>query len=151
VRTLVDASGGAARRVDVSVKVNAAPAPAALAVPLALFIVEATTNALKHAFPDERDGLIEIAVEEDAKTGLMHVAVRDDGVGLPAVRSEGRTGSSLMTAFARQLGGTTTLANAPGGGVVVTVDVALAAVSDPLAEPVAHTATAHPAAVAGAA
>jgi two-component sensor histidine kinase len=130
VRTLVDASGGAARRVDVSVKVNAAPAPAALAVPLALFIVEATTNALKHAFPDDREGLIEITADE--KAGMMHVAIRDDGVGLPAVRSEGRTGASLMTAFARQLGGVSAVANAPGGGVVVTVDVPLAGVSDPL-------------------
>lgn len=125
VRTLVDASGWAGKRVDVSVKVDAAPAPAALAVPLALYIVEATTNALKHAFPNDRDGRIEIVVAEDAKASRMRVSIRDDGVGLPATPSSGRTGASLMTAFARQLGGVSKMAAASGGGVEVSVDFPL--------------------------
>jgi two-component sensor histidine kinase len=131
VRTLVDASGWAGKRVDVSVKVNAEPAPAALAVPLALFIVEATTNALKHAFPDDRDGSIEIVVEEDRAASRMRVSIRDDGVGLPATPSEGRTGASLMTAFARQLGGVSKMEGAPGGGVRVSVDFPLTESGEP--------------------
>jgi two-component sensor histidine kinase len=119
VRTLVDASGGAGKRVEVSVSVASPPAPAALAVPLALFIVEATTNALKHAFPDERDGVIEIKVARDEQEGVVRVTVRDNGVGLANAAGGGRTGASLMTAFARQLGGRSAIALAPGGGTQV--------------------------------
>jgi two-component sensor histidine kinase len=102
--------------------VDAQPAPAALAVPLALFIVEATTNALKHAFPDDRPGLIEIHVTEDLAANLMRVTVRDDGVGLASEPREGRTGVSLMNAFARQLGGVTKIAPAEGGGAEVSLE-----------------------------
>lgn len=125
VRTLVDAAGGASKGVDVNVQVSAAPAPAAIAVPLALFVVEATTNALKHAFPDDADGLIEIVVEEDPIAGVMTVIIRDNGVGLPPAQPAGRTGSSLMAAFARQLGGTNAIGPAAGGGTEVTLTAPL--------------------------
>ncbi len=125
VRTLVDAAGGASKRVDVSVQVQASPAPAHVAVPLALFIVEATTNALKHAFPGERDGIIDIEVSEDHEAGVMRVRIRDDGVGMPANLRGGRTGASLMAAFARQLGGVNSIGPAPGGGAQVYLTVPL--------------------------
>ena len=142
VRNLVDASGAAAKRVDVSVRVAAQPAPAALAVPLALFIVEATTNALKHAFPDERAGLIEIFVEEAEGGRIMRVAVQDDGVGLMAKTREGRTGASLMTAFARQLGGVTKTSASTSGGVRVDLEIPLKAGADDDALSVAEAALA---------
>lgn len=147
VRTLVDASGGPAKGVDVNVQVSAAPAPAAVAVPLALFVVEATTNALKHAFPHGRDGLIEIVVGEDLSAGTMSVIVRDNGVGLPAEHSTGRTGSSLMAAFARQLGGAATTAPAAGGGVEVRLVVPLPGQEAASLEPAAETAALPPLAV----
>jgi two-component sensor histidine kinase len=125
VRTLVDAAGGASKGVDVNVQVSAAPAPAAVAVPLALFIVEATTNALKHAFPNGVEGLIDIVVGEDRPAGTMTVRIRDNGVGLPPTLPAGRTGSSLMAAFARQLGGVSTIGPAAGGGALVELTVPL--------------------------
>jgi two-component sensor histidine kinase len=125
VRTLVDAAGGASKGVDVNVQVSASPAPAAVAVPLALYIVEATTNALKHAFPTGVEGVIDIVVSEDPAARTMSVKIRDNGVGLPPTLPTGRTGSSLMAAFARQLGGVSSIGPATGGGAQVELVIPL--------------------------
>ena len=127
VRALIDVAGGAARRVDLSVRVQAAPAPSSIAVPLALFVVEAVTNALKHAFPEDRDGVIDIRVVEENQ--IMHVTIADDGVGLDPTRPSERTGVSLMTAFARQLRGQSCISAGPDGGARVELTF-------PLTEPV---------------
>ncbi len=52
------------------------------AIPCGLILNELLTNSLKHAFPKERKGIIEISIDlkEDGKY-LMRV--KDDGVGLP--------------------------------------------------------------------
>jgi two-component sensor histidine kinase len=74
------------------------------AVPLALLVTEAVTNALKHGFPEGRSGHVEVTL---TRTGLDgHLEIRDDGVGLPELPSKGGIGRSLMAQFARQLGGT---------------------------------------------
>jgi two-component sensor histidine kinase len=125
VRTLVDAAGGTSKGVDVNVQVSASPAPASVAVPLALYIVEATTNALKHAFPSGVEGVIDIDVSEDPAAKTMTVKIRDNGVGLPPTLPTGRTGSSLMAAFARQLGGVSSIGPAPGGGAPVALVIPL--------------------------
>ncbi|MEJ0024095.1 MAG: sensor histidine kinase [Alphaproteobacteria bacterium] len=138
VRTLVDAAGGTSKGVDVNVQVSASPAPAAVAVPLALYIVEATTNALKHAFPNDVEGVIDIVVSEDATAGTMTVKIRDNGVGLPPTLPTGRTGSSLMAAFARQLGGVSSISPAAGGGAQVELVIPLQPVIDPDAPALAH-------------
>jgi two-component sensor histidine kinase len=125
VRALIDAAGGAARRVDLSVRVTAAPQPASVAVPLALFVVEAATNALKHAFPEDREGVIEIEVAEES--GTMRVTISDDGIGIDPRRPAERTGVSLMNAFARQLRGQSCMSSRPGGGARVELTFPLTA------------------------
>jgi len=55
--------------------------------------------------------------------GVVHVRVRDDGVGLaPGVQRSG-LGSALMTTWARALDGSWSMAPAPGGGVEVRADL----------------------------
>jgi len=61
------------------------------------------TNALKHAFPDGRNGTIRVALS--ASRGSVELQVADDGVGM---RGDGRTsgsgrGSRLVETFVRQL------------------------------------------------
>jgi two-component sensor histidine kinase len=51
------------------------------AVPVGLILNELISNALKHAFPDGRAG--SIWIEARHADGMLTVAVRDDGVGLP--------------------------------------------------------------------
>jgi two-component sensor histidine kinase len=130
VRALIDAAGGAARRVDLSVQVAAPPVPASIAVPLALYVVEAVTNALKHAFPEDRDGVIDIQVVEHDQ--MMRVTISDDGVGIDPKRPAERTGVSLMNAFARQLRGQSCIGPAPNGGARVELSFPL---TEPLEEP----------------
>jgi two-component sensor histidine kinase len=82
--------------------------------PLALFAVEAITNARKHAFgPD--GGLIDVLfrVGEDE----IRLEIIDDGHGEADSLSTSGVGRTLMSAFARQLRGRAELEAAPGHGV----------------------------------
>ena len=95
----------------VKVRATAPPleTPAEIAVPVALLISEAVTNAFKYAFPDQRRGEIHV---EFRVTGdnAAELTIADNGVGRanavdkPAKEGSG-IGQSLMSAFARQLGG----------------------------------------------
>ena len=83
--------------------------------PLALWAVEAISNAQKHAFAG-RGGTLKVrfVVEEDT----CRLEVEDDGPGTDASTLEGGVGRTLMTAFARQLRGDLTFGTPPGGGTI---------------------------------
>ena len=83
------------------VKVDAAEIylPAEQAVPIGLIVNELVTNALKHAFPDERPGAIEVLLTRESELTLL---VRDDGVGC-TLKREG-LGTRLIRLLAQQLG-----------------------------------------------
>ena len=83
--------------------------------PLALWAVEAISNAQKHAFAG-RGGTLKVrfVVEEDP----CRLEVEDDGPGTDASTLEGGVGRTLMTAFARQLRGDLTFGTPPGGGTI---------------------------------
>jgi len=85
------------------VKVDAAEIylPAEQAVPMGLIVNELVTNALKHAFPDERPGAIEVVLTHESEFTLL---VRDDGIGC-VVKREG-LGTRLIRLLAQQLGAT---------------------------------------------
>ncbi len=80
------------------------------AVPLALIVTEAVSNAVKYAFPGGRHGSVAVTLSE--RDGEATLVVQDDGVGIPAGRAETETGTrdgiglQLIRGFARQLGGT---------------------------------------------
>jgi two-component sensor histidine kinase len=89
------------------------------AVPLTLFTVEAVTNAYGHAFPDEQSGNIKLEFAVDGETACLRV--HDDGVGYDTDQEFQSMGRQLMTAFARQLGGTLTIKSATTAGTIVTL------------------------------
>lgn len=89
------------------------------AVPLTLFTVEAVTNAYGHAFPDEQSGNIKLEFAVDDETACL--SVHDDGVGYDTDLEYQSMGRQLMTAFARQLGGTLMIKSATTAGTVVTL------------------------------
>ena len=72
------------------------------AVMIGLIVNELVTNALKHAFPDERAGTIDVQVRQ-TDDGLQLV-VADDGGGCPDLPSSGM-GSRLVRMLAAQYGG----------------------------------------------
>jgi two-component sensor histidine kinase len=90
--------------------------PVNTAVSCGLILNELAGNALKHAFPDQRTGEVNISMHVDAER-LVSMNVRDDGVGLPEGldwRKARSLGLRLMQMLAGQLNATTQL-NRPDG------------------------------------
>ncbi len=81
--------------------------------PMALWLVEAISNAQKHAFA-ERGGDLKVRFKVNGETSVLEV--EDDGPGVE-VTSPG-VGLTLMTAFAKQLRGKAELVEAPSGGSI---------------------------------
>jgi PAS domain S-box-containing protein len=79
------------------------------AVPCGLIINELVTNSLKYAFPDERQGKIQIILKSDYTTNNIQLSISDDGIGIPKeldIRNTKSLGLHLVTALAeRQLHG----------------------------------------------
>lgn len=83
--------------------------------PMALWAVEAISNAQRHAL-GERGGRLAVRFVAGPETSTLEI--EDDGPGLKA-GDEGRgLGQTLMTAFARQLRGTAELETGPMGGLL---------------------------------
>ena len=76
------------------------------AIATGLILNELISNALKHAFPDGRSGLIRIDAQNH--DGRVELAVIDDGVGLPEdldTRKSKSLGLQIVEILARQLRG----------------------------------------------
>lgn len=83
------------------------------ALPLGMAVNELVTNAIKHAFPDGRSGVIEVEFAPDGDGWRLIVA--DNGVGLP--ETYGRTGgmgAGMVKSFARQAGARLKILDGPG-------------------------------------
>lgn len=91
-----------APQVEIVVAVPDEAWPAEIARPIGLFVFEAVTNALKHAFPDARGGRIEVSLRRTPPRWRVEVA--DDGCG-PEPASRSGLGTALFPIFADQLGG----------------------------------------------
>ena len=86
-------------------------------------------NAMRHAIGNSASGRVEVIAAP--QNGFVRIEVRDNGPGIDADRMiEGRRGRGLGLANTRarlqQLYGNThrlEIANAPGGGVLVTLDL----------------------------
>lgn len=96
-------------RERIDVRIEAAPVILNVesAVPLGLFVNELVSNSLKHGFPDERSGNIQITFvcQQNGKAEIM---VRDDGRGFPPNfnwRNTSSLGLKLVNILARQLKG----------------------------------------------
>jgi two-component sensor histidine kinase len=82
--------------------------------PLALFAVEAITNARKHAY-DEDGGLIIVRFTVSPEEVVLEIA--DEGRGDSGALSGAGVGRTLMSAFARQLRGRAEVGPGEQGGV----------------------------------
>jgi two-component sensor histidine kinase len=91
-----------------------------LAVPLALFAVEALTNIFKYAFPPGSDGVIAITLAPFANDKLR-LAISDNGIGFDQAVQIPGIGTRLIKNFGQQIGGVATLCSLPGKGTTVEV------------------------------
>jgi two-component system, sensor histidine kinase PdtaS len=99
-----DLKASMARRRPISIECEADSRPLRMdqAVPLGLIINELVTNAIKHAFPEQRAGRIFVGF--DANGNQSCLSVEDNGVGFDDRRSVG-LGDELVRGLSSQLGG----------------------------------------------
>ncbi|MGH3472796.1 MAG: sensor histidine kinase [Nocardioidaceae bacterium] len=99
---------------------------AEVATPLAMVLTEIMQNAVEHAFP-RGDGRLSLQVLR--ATGRLHVAVDDDGRGLPPgfdPVASGNLGLSIVrTLVESELGGLLSMGSSHEGGTRVGLDVPL--------------------------
>lgn len=79
-----------------------------LAVPLGLLVNELVSNCFKHAFPDRRDGEIQVDLHSDGG-GLCVLSVSDNGAGYPEdldFRNTETLGLQLVNTLVDQIEGT---------------------------------------------
>lgn len=112
--------GFGAERRDVHVIVDIMPCEISseMAVPLALFTVEALTNAFKHAFPAGRGGVVHVtlACMDEAR---LRLTIVDNGVGFEPPGSSTSIGARLIRTFGQQIGGTAQIRSRAGEGTCV--------------------------------
>ncbi len=98
------------RRIALSIEASPLQMSSDQAVPLSLIVTETVSNAVKYAFPGGRHGHVSVRLTSDANAADL--VVEDDGVGIPAGRTETESGPrdgigiTLICGFARQLGAT---------------------------------------------
>ena len=81
--------------------------PINCAIPCGLIVNELISNALKHAFPNQRGGTIHVELRQEGEDHFV-LAVSDDGVGLPPslnIETAPTLGLQLVTLLTDQLRG----------------------------------------------
>jgi two-component sensor histidine kinase len=124
IRDLLDqlchqvAGGMGKENVRVEVDVPSRVVAGSVAVALALFTVEAITNIFKHAFPDDREGVIQVTMAP-VEGGKLRLSITDNGLGFSMDETGKSVGSRLIKTFGLQLGGSSNVRSEPGRGTVV--------------------------------
>jgi two-component sensor histidine kinase len=96
-------------------------------VPCSIFLAEGLTNAIKHAFPGGRGGVIRISLR--AEGGMAELRIEDDGIGFggdPAELGRNSFGLQCLQAAAEHLEGTVSLGVGLGRGACACVRFPLA-------------------------
>ena len=107
-------------QLSLKITVDDSIASSGKSVSLGLIVTELVINALKHAFPNDRDGRIE--VDYCAQGEGWTLTVRDDGIGMPRdpKKSKLGLGTGIIQALANQLGADIEIADAkPGVRVLI--------------------------------
>lgn len=91
------------------------------AINLALIAGEAITNALKHAFPDGRTGVVRVECRRDDREATLTIS--DDGIGLSAANHEGALGMRLIGTLSKGIDGRVSFDGTNGTTVTVTFPV----------------------------
>jgi two-component sensor histidine kinase len=118
------------RKQSIQVTGDSSEVVADVSVSLGLIVTELVINALKHAFPDDRGGVIKVDYQSRGPNWTL--SVTDDGVGMPKVQSEAKAGlgSSIVESLAKQLRAKVSVADARPGSSVSVVHTQIAAVED---------------------
>jgi two-component sensor histidine kinase len=103
-------------KIEMQCEIDALPADQA--IPIALIIVEAVSNAMVHAFQGEA-GTIHISLEQRTEDTLL--TIKDYGKGFDSKTAYKKLGMDLIDALVIQLNGQLAIDAQPGTGTVITV------------------------------
>ncbi len=112
---LVETYNIAPERIAVEVSAQPLRLDIDRAIPCGLIINELVTNALTHAFPDQRTGRIWVTIEQSE--GNVMLTVADDGIGIPVGLQIGKAttfGLRIAHTLTMQLDGTISLSRENG-------------------------------------
>jgi PAS domain S-box-containing protein len=116
-------STGMLHRVDVEVEPSNETLELDKAVPSGLIVNELITNSLKHAFPRDSKGLIQIRFKAQENNEFL-LEVEDNGRGLPEdldILQSKTLGIQLVTNLTAQLEGNIEFVDKNGGGLLVRI------------------------------
>ncbi|MBX9575216.1 MAG: sensor histidine kinase [Caulobacteraceae bacterium] len=116
VGQMVADQAGRGQVIDSSVEADSLIVDPDKLAPMALWLVEAVSNAQKHAFSAGGGRSLAVRFRVDGETSVLEV--EDDGPGLNPASATG-VGRTLMAAFAKQLRGETEVLGSPSGGALV--------------------------------
>lgn len=122
VREIVgDLAGSAGREgVDIDLDLESVVIPGRHGAPIALLVSEAVSNALRHAYPDGRNGRVRVGLRR--LSDAFELTVADDGVGLDPAGSKTGFGLTVAQLMAQQLRGRLeTSSGQPGVRIAVSV------------------------------
>ena len=74
---------------------------------IGLLITEIITNVIKHAFPDEKNGVLHVSLKEHEEGALL--TIKDNGIGFPEgvnISKPHTMGLSLIKRMVKQINGT---------------------------------------------
>ena len=104
---IFQAAGLSPASIKLQMKVESVVLPVDKAIPCGLILNELLTNALKHAFPSDRQGSVSVELLPTTQGGISLV-VADDGVGIAedfSIEKSRSLGMQLVRTLVEQLGG----------------------------------------------
>lgn len=91
------------------------------AIPLGLIITESVVNAIKYAFLEKQNGIIEISLFHEDKENIV-LKITDNGIGLPDFTNKTDTNSlglNLIKGLSKQLKGSFSIENNSGVHIII--------------------------------
>ncbi|MGD0143427.1 MAG: sensor histidine kinase [Rhizomicrobium sp.] len=115
-------------QLSLDVSVDDSTSAADVSVSLGLIVTELVINALKHAFPGDRNGKIKVGYHSHGPNWAL--SVTDNGIGMPADAADAKPGlgTSIVQALAKQLQAHIEVGNAQPGTAVTVAHTQIAAV-----------------------
>ncbi len=105
-RRITGSLAGLSGNITMKMELESVMVPVKIAAPFGLIVNELLTNAIKYAFPGNRQGLITVRLQQ--RSGTVLLEVQDDGTGIPAgvsLESGSGMGFSLVHGLAAQING----------------------------------------------
>lgn len=106
-KTILKSFGSKAKHISLNVNMNELELDVDTAVPIGLITNELITNSIKHAFPDQAEGKIDVSIK--ANDNEYQLRIKDNGVGGELQHAEKENsgfGNMLVNILTQQLGGT---------------------------------------------